>query len=65
MVGGCRCATSWCDLDLIFDLAVVTLIYSILSLLYLGNCKVREVDTFKKGHYLGSDGVSHHRVTLI
>ena len=21
----CRCATSWCDLDLTFDLAVVTL----------------------------------------
>ena len=24
LVGGCRYATSWCDLDLIFDLAVVT-----------------------------------------
>ena len=22
---GCRCATSWCDLDLTFDLALVTL----------------------------------------
>ena len=25
LVGGCRCATSWSDLDLTFDLAVVTL----------------------------------------
>ena len=23
--GGCRCAASWCDIDLTFDLAVVTL----------------------------------------
>ena len=22
-MGGCRCAVSWCDLDLTFDLAVV------------------------------------------
>ena len=32
---GCRCALSWCDLDLTFDLAVVTLTYNILSRLYL------------------------------
>ena len=38
--GGCRCATSWCDLDLTFDLFVVTLTYKILSGLYRGNCKV-------------------------
>ena len=25
LVGGCRCATSWFDLDLTFDLAVMTL----------------------------------------
>ena len=37
---GCRCATSWCDLDLTFDLAVVTLTFKILSRLYLGNRKV-------------------------
>ena len=37
---GCRCATSWSDLDLTFDLAVVTLSLKILSGLYLGNCKV-------------------------
>ena len=40
LVRGCRCATSWSDLDFTFDLAVVTLIYKILSGLYLGNCKV-------------------------
>ena len=37
---------SWCDLDLTFDLAVVTLTYKILSGLYLGNRKVKEVDTW-------------------
>ena len=40
LVRGCRCATPWSDLDLTFDLAVVTLIYKILSGLYLGNRKV-------------------------
>ena len=33
-------ATTWCDLDLTFDLAVVTLTYKILSGLYLRNGKV-------------------------
>ena len=37
---GCRCAVSWCDLDLTFYLVVVTLTYKILSGLYLGNHKV-------------------------
>ena len=37
---GCRCATSWCDLDLTLDLAIMTLSLKILSGLYLGNCKV-------------------------
>ena len=36
---GCRCATSWCDLDLTFYLAVVTLSLKILLGLYLINCK--------------------------
>ena len=36
----------WCDLDLTFDPAVVTLTYKILSGLYLGNGKVWEVDTW-------------------
>ena len=40
MVRGCRCAMSLCDLDLTFDLAVVTLTNKILSGLYLGNRKV-------------------------
>ena len=40
LVGGCRCASSLCDLDLTFDLAVVTLTYKMLSGLYLGDCKV-------------------------
>ena len=43
---GCRCATAWSDVDLIFDLAVVTLTYKILSGLYLGNHEVYEVDTY-------------------
>ena len=32
LVGGSRCAMSWCDLDLTFDLAVVNLTYNILSM---------------------------------
>ena len=44
LVRGCRCATSWSDLNLTFDLAVVTLTYKMLSGLYLGNYKVWEVD---------------------
>ena len=41
-----RCAASWCDLDLTFDLAVVTLTYEILSGFYLGFHKVWKVDTW-------------------
>ena len=37
---GCRHAMSWCDLDLTFDLAVVTLSLKFLSRLYLRNRKV-------------------------
>ena len=40
LVKMCRCATSWSDLDLTFELAVVTLSLKILSGLYLGNRKV-------------------------
>ena len=40
LVRGCRCATSWCDLDVIFVVAVVTLTFKVLSRLYLGNHKV-------------------------
>ena len=39
LVGGSRCATSWCDLDLTFVLAVVNLTYNTWSGLYLGNSK--------------------------
>ena len=40
LVRRCRCAISWCDLDLTFDLALVTLTCKILSGLYLRNRKV-------------------------
>ena len=46
-VGVGRCATSWCDLALIFVLAVVSLTFKILSGLYLGNhirCKKLTLD---------------------
>ena len=42
---GCRCAPSWCDLDLIFDLAVVTLTFKLFSGLYFG--KVKEVNSWQ------------------
>ena len=34
-------ATSWCDLDLTFDLVLVTMTIKMLSRLYLGNCDVQ------------------------
>ena len=37
--------------DLIFDLAMVTLTYKILSRVYLGNCNVSKVYTWL-GHWL-------------
>ena len=40
LVRRCRCATSWSDLDLTFNLAIVTLSLKFLSGLYLGNRKV-------------------------
>ena len=40
LVRGCRYAMSWCNLDLTFDLAVVTLTNKMLPGLYLGNHKV-------------------------
>ena len=64
LVRGCRCATSWCDLDLTFDLAVVTLTYKILSGLYLGNRKLLEVDTWE-GYWLGGLGMQRHGLPLI
>ena len=40
LVKGCRCALSWCGLDLTFDLVAVNFSFKILSGLYLGNHKV-------------------------
>ena len=40
LVRGCRYAMSWCDLDLTFDLAIVTLTLKVLSGLYLSNRNV-------------------------
>ena len=40
-----RCETSYCDLNLTFDLTVVALIFKILSGLYLGNFKCRKLIT--------------------
>ena len=37
---GCRYATLWCDLDVTFDLAIMTLGFKILSWLYLRDYKV-------------------------
>ena len=39
---GSGCATSWRDLDLTFDLAIVTLSLKILSGVYLRSCEVYE-----------------------
>ena len=64
LVRRCRCSTSCCELDLTFDLAVLTLTLKILSGLYLRNRKVLEVDTLKE-HWLEGVGVQHHGVTLI
>ena len=61
---GCRYATSWSDLDLTFELAIVTLSLKILSGLNLRNCKVQEVDTWK-GYWLGGVGMQHNGMTLI
>ena len=63
LVWVCRCATSWCDLDLTFGFVVVTLVGKILSGLYLGNHKVKEVDTWY-GHWLGGVDVQRHDMTF-
>ena len=54
----------WCDLDLTFDLAIVTLTYKILSWLYVGNRKVRKL-ILGRDIGLGVVGVQRHDVTLI
>ena len=40
------CAISWCDFDMNFDLAIVTLSFKILFGPYLRNCNVQEVDSW-------------------
>ena len=50
---GCRCITSWCDLDLTFDLAVVTLTFKILSGLYLRNHKTIRCGKLKLSSEIG------------
>ena len=47
LVGGCGCLSSWYDLDLTFDLAVVTLTFKILS----GNIS----ETVKSRKLIGRD----------
>ena len=64
LIRWCRCATLWHNLDLTFDLAIVTLTYKILSGGYYGNRKVQEVDT-RYRHWLWCVDVNYHGVTLI
>ena len=52
------CAASWCDLDLILELVVVTISFKILSGLFLGFRKVRKIDTWYS-HWLGCLCVYH------
>ena len=40
LVRGCGCSTSWCDLDLTFNLVIVTMSFKILSGLFLEFHKV-------------------------
>ena len=58
----CRRATSWCDLDLTFDFALVTLRLKILSGLIIRKCKVWEVGMFW-GHWFGVVVLQRHGVT--
>ena len=64
MIAECRCAPSWCNLDLTCSLPIVTLTFKILSRLYLKNHKVQEVETWSGRRY-GGVGVYHYGVTLI
>ena len=46
LVRVCRCAMSWCDLDLTFDLVIVTMSFKFLSGLFLGFHKQLKIDTW-------------------
>ena len=64
LVRGCRCATSWCDLD--FDLAVVTSSLKILSGYISETVRCRKVILGRDiGYWLGGVGVQRHGMTLI
>ena len=46
-IGWGMCATSWCHLDLTFDLAIVTSCLKILMGIYLRNYKLQKIDICK------------------
>ena len=43
LIGACRCAMSRCDLDLTFDLVVVTMSFEILSSYFLDSVRCRSL----------------------
>ena len=45
LLRGCRCGTSCYNLDLSFDLVIVTVSFKILSGLFLGFRKIENIDT--------------------
>ena len=52
---------SWCDLDLTFDLVIVTLTYNVLSRLYLGSRQLYDVDSWQRQRTsIGVVGVHHN-----
>ena len=46
LVRRCRCSVSRCDLDLTFDLVIVTMSFKIFSGIFLGFHKVKKVDSW-------------------
>ena len=61
LAGGGRCARLWSDLELTYDLVIVTMSFNILPGLFLGFHKVKKVNT--SGHWFGGAGV-HPGVTF-
>ena len=45
LLRGCRSDTSCCNVDLSFDLVIVTMSFKMLSRLFLGFRKMQNVDT--------------------
>ena len=64
LVGSCRCALSWCDLDLTFDLAVVTLTFKSYPGYISETVRCRKL-ILGRDILVGVLGVQHHDVTLI